>query len=571
MNWYESLFGKSTPKAAKSRPTVQRTMIDAKLDELRRQHAPESASQSELIRGQVRLGYATGRLKERGHISVPRAGTPIDLSVEAMLVGTVVIGPMGSGKTRAVLQGFAHDFMRDSSAGLFAYGVKRDWSKILVQIARDAGRTKEQIHVVGPRATPWPLLRGLPPESVATFAKAAFEIGAKHGGGDQFFKASAANLLRYASQILYASCACEIPDPLHLDVYDSKKVKKGHTAPPPTVTRTYDLGYTLQGIAEIAHSVKDPAMWTALVIAATDRANDLTAAGDDEAAEMVTLAIDGLKRTIVGKAAGETTDSIIMQVDTVIEPFISSGPLRRAFCGDADGGLDLAGSLSAGHAVIVDVDLAQYDAAARLVYLLAFEQLRVFMLARSEYATKNPIVFVADEYAEVVSVEHRKMWRVCRQARIAPVVAYQLHSDVQATLASATEADSMVGGFATKIVFRTDDSASVKLIGDALGKAEVSRTSSTTQRGLNSSASSGGGSNASSGMSESSSSQTNLQERNVIDAQLMQSLTSKIRYGIPVAEQMAEVLVITDLGDSRIADIVTVRAWDPPAIPESDL
>jgi len=570
MNWYESLFGKSTPKAARSRPTVQRTMIDAKLDELHRQHAPESASVQ--IPGQVRLGYATGRLKERGHIAVPRAGTPIDLSMDVMVGGTDVVGPMGSGKTRAVLQGFARDFMRDPRAGLFAYGVKRNWSRILVQIARDAGRTTEQIHVVGPGNMPWPLLRGLPPESVATFARAAFELGSKHGGGDQFFKDSATNLLRYASQILYAASAGDIPDPLHLDVYDIKKVAKGQIPPPPTVTRTYDLGYTLQGIAEIAHSVKDPAMWTALVIAATDRASDLTAAGDDDAAEMLTLAIEGLKRTIVGKAAGETTDSIVMQIDTVIEPFISSGPLRRTFCWNADGGLDLAGSLSAGHAVIVDVDLAQYDAAARLVYLLAFEQLRVFMLARigGSYSAMNPVVFIADEYAEVVSREHRKMWRVCREANIAPVVAYQLQSDLQATLGSRDEADAMVAGFATKVVFRTDDSASIRLVGDALGKAEVERTSSTTQRGLNSSASSGGGSNASSGMSEGSSSQTNMQERSVIDAQLMQSLTSRIRREVPVADQTAEVLVVTSLGERRIADIVTVHAWDPP-IPESDL
>lgn len=257
-----------------------------------------------------------------------------------------------------------------------------------------------------------------------------------------------------------------------------------------------------------------------------------------------------------------------MQIDTVIEPFISQRALRRAFCGEEP--FEVGAALDAGHVVILDVDLGKYDAAARLVYLLAFEQLRLHMLKRigriEDGAVLNPVAFVSDEYAEVAIREHKRMWRLCREACIAPIIAYQLQSDLQDTVGSHDAADALVAGFATKVIFRTDDEASVSVVSRGLGKAEVERTSRTTSQGSNQGWSGGGvgASGQSGGENWSESEATAMQERSVVDAQLVQALRSDIRREIPVEAQVAEALVITNVGGKRVADVCEVRAWDPP-------
>lgn len=84
----------------------------------------------------------------------------------------------------------------------------------------------------------------------------------------------------------------------------------------------------------------------------------------------------------------------------------------------------------------------------------------------------NAILFVADEYAQVADKCHQEMWRVSREANIAPLLAYQVHTDLQGAIGREA-ADGMLQNFATRIVWGTSDPASIALVSG--GKAEVLR------------------------------------------------------------------------------------------------
>jgi hypothetical protein len=184
---------------------------------------------------------------------------------------------------------------------------------------------------------------------------------------------------------------------------------------------------------------------------------------------------------------------------------------------------------------------------------------------------------VADEYAEVAVGAHKSMWRLCREAKIAPVIAYQLHSDLRSVVGGGDAADALVVGMRTKIMFSTDDKASVDMVGGALGSVRNTYETYSYNRGSNTGSSfgsnhgpqGGGNSGSSSGSSEGESWSTSLQQDQIVDAQVVQSLSNRIRRDVPLDQQVAEAILIGELRGRRVADVVRVKAWDPPALQAS--
>jgi hypothetical protein len=510
----------------------------------------------------IDAAVGTGQLATRGHGSPVHAGEHIYIDADTAYGGLVCVGPMGSGKSRAVAQPWVGHWLEWKPAGLFAYGVKPNWSKILVRIARAMGRSAEQIHVVGPAAKPWPLLIGLEPDNVANFCSEAFRRNGG-SGGDQFFADSAINMVSRTAGILYSATAGGRGRKLVADTVTAN----GEII----ISRT--LGYNLSSISEIVHARDDD--WKAIKGAVLGRVAEL-AGTDREASEDLEHALHGYER-LTKDLADKTRGSVVGQIDSVIEPFDSRRELRRAFCGDED--FDLESALANGGVVILDIDLGAYAAAARLVYLLAFEQARRLMLRRiadiEAGKRVDPVAFVADEYAEVAAPTHKSMWRLCREARIAPAIFYQLHSDLRSVVGSADAADALVGGMKTKILFSTDDKASVDLVSGALGQVRNTYSTHSRNEGRSSGNSSGsnhgpqGGGNSgwNSGTSSGESWSESLQNDTIVDAQVIQSLPNRIRRDVPLDQQVAHAVLIGELRGKRVADVVEVKAWDPPAVP----
>jgi hypothetical protein len=331
------------------------------------------------------------------------------------------------------------------------------------------------------------------------------------------------------------------------------------------VVKRQKFVYNFVSISELVHANKDE--WKVIARAGHARAAELLG-NDPEKAEDLQRSIAGFER-LTKDLPIKTLGGVLGQIDTVLEPMQSNRAMQRAFCGEEEFAFDNA--LDNGEVVILDVDLGRYAASARLVYLLGFEQLRRWMLKRIQrlqYGDRlTPVAFIADEYASIACKQHKDVWRLCREAQIAPVLAFQLMSDLRAVVGGRDEADGLVAGFRQKILFRTDDAASLDLISGALGKAEVLRehTSESTSESEGSSSGNQGGGGSHKGTSTQTQKSLNIVERGVVDAQLIQSLQSHIRRGVPIEDQWAEAIYLgEDSHGRRIADVVKVYAWDPP-------
>lgn len=259
-------------------------------------------------------------------------------------------------------------------------------------------------------------------------------------------------------------------------------------------------------------------------------------------------------------------------VDSVLAPFFSETSFTDAFSGSEE--FDL-GLLDKGHVIVLNVDKNQFPGASVLAFLLGFEQISQHMrrriARRDDRENINSILFVCDEYAQLADKRsHPQMWRVARESRVCPLVAYQIHSDLQSVIGPSTQAaDGMIANFNTRIIFPATDSPTVALV--SAGKAEVLRTSTSETSGTNNGSNNGvsggqGGfsSGESSGESYGRSSSTQWVDRDVVDLQLMDSLLNKVIEEIPVEDQVAEVVIRTIQGSRRVIDVCRIRAWDPP-------
>lgn len=125
------------------------------------------------------------------------------------------------------------------------------------------------------------------------------------------------------------------------------------------------------------------------------------------------------------------------------------------------------------------------------------------------------------------------------------------------------------------MIFRTDDYPTVELLMQALGQADVSYESYSRNRGSSSGNSGGtnhtreGGGNSgwNSGKSEGESWSTAVQQRHVVDQQLIQTLRKRLGKSIPRGDAFAEAIFIGDIGERRVVDVVRVHPWSPPALP----
>lgn len=500
----------------------------------------------------VELAVTTGRLAKRGQAGGVAAGTCIVVDADLAARGVVVVGPSGSGKTRGVLQPFAgHWLQSDERAGMFAFSEKPNWGRILVRVANVVGRDPRTVHVVGPGGSAWPLLRGLAPDAVADFVRTAISLA---GTTDAFFSSSAENLVRRVAGVLHAVAR---GGPLVVDnVTDEGEVLE-------RITLDYDLA-SVSRLARMTQAEMD-----LLVPEIRARAMILDARGDADGKRRIDLHLPEIIKTL-SSSADKQREGITATIDAVLAPFFTEHAFTEAFSGSEP--FDL-GVLDEGHVVILDVDRNVYPGAATLAFLLGFAQMTQHMrsrIARQDDGEElNDILFLADEYAQVADKKtHPAMWRVAREARVCPLIAYQVHTDLQGVLGKEI-ADGMIANFSTRVVFPTSDPASVALVSG--GKAEVERESRTTTegwtQGTNTGMSGGQGgwsSGTTDGSSGGTSSATALQERDVVDVQLMDSLHNRIVRSVPVDEQVAEVVVRTIQRERRVLDVCRVKAWDPP-------
>lgn len=532
----------------------ERAIIDAQREAAAaEQHALAEAKAKGPI---ADIARAQGILKQRGHASALEPNAPILLPADRLFTGCVVIAPTESGKTACIAQPLAGHWLDDPRAGMIAPGIKRSWGDRLTEIAVACGRTRDQIHRIGPgeELESWPLIKGLEPDAISQFFQDA--IGNQ---GDKYWSLAAANVIRRVAGILYHATS------------DGSKLCADVEAANGEVVRSFTLSYDLRSLATLAYARGDALK--AIVRAARAKAEMLRPV-NRRAAESIDLALESHER-VMESIPEKQWGSVVNMLDAVIDPFVSNLDLARAFASDSE--FDI-GCLERGHVVVLDVDLSKFGATAKFVYGLARAQLKEFMLKREHRIEScleaNAILYLQDEYASYAGANDDELLRLCRAAHIASVMLYQSQSILEKEVGDKSAA-AIAGAVVNKFIFRTDDYSTIKLLMEALGSADVEFESYSRNRGSSSGSSmgnnhgpqGGGNSGFNSGASEGESWSTSVQQRQVVDQQLIQTLRKRLGKEIPRDEAFAECVFIGDMGERRVADVVRVHPWSPPALP----
>lgn len=190
--------------------------------------------------------------------------------------------------------------------------------------------------------------------------------------------------------------------------------------------------------------------------------------------------------------------------------------------------------------VVVDCDPAQFPQGARLVGSLLREHLVGAARRRADRAA-NDVLYLADEYASYASPNDADLFRTCRSARIAPIPIFQSVSTLAAEVGRDV-AQAICSGSRHLLVLATSDQPTVDLVAHLAGKTERKFESRTSGSNLSSGHNSHSeqGRSASGGFGWSDSTSTAVQQRDIIDAEVVAGLRRNLGPG--VAEPFAEAI-----------------------------
>lgn len=491
------------------------------------------------------IGEATGEFLKRNATASMGDGESIVMGQYDLFEGLVVVGKPGSGKTRAVLQPLARDWLADPSTGMMANGIKWSWAKTLGDIARYCGRSEEQIHRIGVDGQKWSILRGLSPDGAGQFVRTSFDLtakGASPGGGAQFFQDSASNIVTAIAMILCNACS---DGPVEVEF----PVSNG------TDTKIELYRYSLDSIYDACFLAKADKQWHIFDERMRLRARQLHE--QDRSGESVFIldGLDAIHRELASMDAVETKDGIMGQIATALSLFRSNRKIREAFCGDDE--FDLS-CLDRGDVIILDVDLEQFPRAGELVYLLAFQHLSQHAMRRDRDHVTNPVMLMMDEFTSCASNTMVKTFQTARSANIAVVIAFQSLAKLNDVLGGKTQASAMVGTLRNLICYTADEEA-LQILNSQIGKAEIKITDKTTSKGWQSAsltASMGG-------MQTGSTTATRTEFREVVDPGLFRGLRNTMRRGVPISEQIGDAVCSLTIAKQNKDGVVVTHPWDP--------
>ncbi|MHB1566224.1 MAG: type IV secretory system conjugative DNA transfer family protein [Acidiferrobacter sp.] len=143
----------------------------------------------------VWLGDATGLLARRGRYHRWR-GAPVILARRDWNQNLLVLGGIGSGKTTSVIQPVLWQALGQGVGGLI-FDIKGDFGAAVSALCHQRQRP---LTVIGPRRTAFNLLRGLTPETAASFLRSALLLTGTPG--DPFWIDTAVELCRNALGVL---------------------------------------------------------------------------------------------------------------------------------------------------------------------------------------------------------------------------------------------------------------------------------------------------------------------------------------------------------------------------------
>jgi type IV secretory pathway TraG/TraD family ATPase VirD4 len=425
------------------------------------------------------IGIATGRLLRIGHGAGVARKTALVLYGDDASQNIAIFGGIGSGKTTRGINRFVVQALAQR-CGILAFDIKGDYCETLRELARRTGRP---FITIGVRARGLNLLEGLTPEVAASFLKSALLLGS--GADSKFWIETGTELARNVLGML----------------------------------RFLPEAYSLNGLYQWLFDESERQKLSA----ALDRKLDALQGPEHEDERRKLLSSLHYYRAIFAKFEDKVRSNVLAELAQVLSPF-AQPDLADAFCTASPENVQMEHVLR-GDVFIVALPLAEYGLGAKTAY--TFVKLRFFNLMqqrrrRSDWDQERSVVFVADEYQEVVSCSKTALsdlnfWDKSRSSGCVGIISAQGMSSFYAAIGDRDLANALVQNFRQVICFRTEDEATIKRITSLLGQIEVDRESRSAQRSR-----SARGFAATHGISRSSSVSQSMQP--VINPQLFRQL-----------------------------------------------
>lgn len=379
------------------------------------------------------LGDSTGMLHARGHVGGVQQGYHVELSREDASKNIIIFGGTGGGKTsRSINPLLRQIFMQD--AGALIFDIKTDFQKEVAALASMTGRTYK---VVGDSGLTLNLFRGCSPELAASFLKSCFLVQGQGSGDSAFWVDSATEMARHCLTLL-------------------NLLRPGQYS----IAGLYDLVFDEQGrdalLAEGAEKLGGM----------TDRQQRFFIQSQRYFVNVWAEHDDKLRKNILGT------------MNAVLSPFAHPDMVDAFSAGSDLGEADMTELINDGAVFLVNIPMTKYGReGSRFAYLLV--KLRFMNMMRErrtkpEWNQERPVAFVSDEYQSIIDPLEADFWDKSRSTRTIGIVSMQgVASLIHALGNNRQTAEAILQNFRQKIVFRTEDEATLRYLRDVLGQVDV--------------------------------------------------------------------------------------------------
>ncbi|EFH9501899.1 type IV secretion system DNA-binding domain-containing protein [Escherichia coli] len=459
----------------------------------------------------LHLGTSTGMLYSRGHVGGVQQGQHVELSREDASKNVIIFGGTGGGKTsRSINPLLRQLFMQN--AGALIFDIKTDFYKEVQALCGMTGRT---FKVVGDSGMTLNLFRGCTPELASSYLKSCFLADGQGKGDSSFWVNGATEMSRHCLTLLRL---------LRPEQY--------------SIAGLYDLIFDdndraallEEGEAKVGEmSDRDQRFF--------DQSQRYIANVWNEHDEKV---MKGMKSTL----------------DSVLGPFAHPDMIDAFSTGSVQGEADMTELVNDGAVFLVNLPMTKYGReGARFAYMiikLRFMNMMRERRTKPEWNQDRPVAYVCDEYQTVIDpISDVDFWDKSRSTRTIGIISMQgVASLINALGNNRSVAEAILQNFRQRIIFRTEDEATLRHIRDVLGQVDVHVTSTGTSESESESYNgqmTAFGPQVSRSYSESESSNTSIQRQDVFGSNDMRSLSADY------------CLFVGNVGDRAVDEVLAVK------------
>ncbi len=459
----------------------------------------------------LKIGQSTGMLNARGHVGGVPQGQHVELAREDASKNIIIFGGTGGGKTsRSINPLLRQLFMQN--AGALIFDIKTDFVNDVSELTNMTGRS---FKIVGDGGMTLNLFRGCTPELAASYLKSCFLVQGQGTGDGAFWVDSSTEMARHCLNVL-------------------------------NLLRPHQ--YSIAGLYDI---VFDNAARDALIAEGAEKLSEMS-----DRDQRLFIQSQRFFVNVWNEHDEKLRKNIIGTMNAVLSPFAHPDMVDAFSVESAQGEADMTELVNDGAVFLVNLPMTKYGReGARFAYLLV--KLRFMNMMRERRTRKDwnqdrPVAFVCDEYQAIVDpISDTDFWDKSRSTRTIGIVSMQgVASLVHALGNNKAVAEAILQNFRQRIIFRTEDEATLRHIRDVLGQVDVHITSTGTSESESESYSRGGSpgsGSVSTSYSASASENTSIQRQDLFGSNDMRSLSSDF------------CLYIGNVGDRAVDEVLAVK------------